>query len=155
MFILSFGVFGWGLAAVIARRSFHTVERFFLPGSGSSPVYAGIHRGRDNAVWRLPVMLLQQRSVRRDAGWERWGWGHPRAHDQTLSSSSRNELIGPEITVSWANGGWWIILRTERRHACAWVSFFGVMLCDDSRREERDFKGSYHSKIDVEVQLLF
>lgn len=73
-------------------------------------------------------MLQQQRLVRRDAGWERWGWGHPRAHDKPPSSV--NELIGPEITVSWANGGWWIIMRRERPHecvrACVWLSIRSV-----------------------------
>lgn len=45
----------------------YTLQR--SPGSCSA-VHRDIHRGRQNAVWRLPVMLLllQQRLVRRDAG---------------------------------------------------------------------------------------
>lgn len=90
----------------------------------ASPVYGRIHRAGENAVWRLPVMLLllllRQPSLRRDAEWGRrwgWGWGQPTTHDETL----KNTVIGAETAVSQANGGWWIIMRTERPHAWASV----------------------------------
>lgn len=103
----------WLCARVSLRSSLAARPRRW---GSSSPVYGRIHRAGENAVWRQPVMmlLLRQPSFRRDAGWGRWrGWGQPTTHDETV----KNALIGPETAVSPANGGWWIIMRTERQHA--------------------------------------